>query len=167
MRKIFLTTTILLTTGTALAFGGVFNHGSKSTTYKGGVDAIGVHFGGEKGSDINLIDNNEVDECPAGVIKNSKGACALCENGNLYFPYYADPCGVETDINKTPCFNGEDCESGCCSENGYCTTRPWDYECITGRTCRNNEECENGEYCRLDAWDNELSETIWWGECTN
>ena len=33
---------------TALAFGGIFNHGSKSTTYKGGVDAIGVHFGGEK-----------------------------------------------------------------------------------------------------------------------
>ena len=57
MRKIFLLGTMLGVASAAFAFGGVFSHGSKSTTYKGGVDAIGVHINGKSngGADVKLV----------------------------------------------------------------------------------------------------------------
>ena len=51
MKKLLLFGTILCVAGTAFAFGGIFkggSSGSKSTLYKGGLDVIGVHFGGKE-----------------------------------------------------------------------------------------------------------------------
>ena len=158
MKKIFLLGTMLGVASAALAFGGMFNHGSKSTTYKGGVSAIGVHFGGDK-KEISLdgtTSEKELIPCPNGTLRDRQGFCDICENGNLYFSYRDDPCGEDTDVNKTTCASGADCDSGCCSDNGYCTvaTYWWDEElhCLPeeGKTCRNNNECETGEFCNLN-----------------
>ena len=107
MKKVFLLGTMLGVASAALAFGGMFNHGSKSTTYKGGVNAIGVHFGGEKSPD-SKGDATEV--CAEGVLKDRFGHCNICENGNVYLSYMDDPCGTETEM-EGDCVSNADCES--------------------------------------------------------
>ena len=114
MRKLFLLGTMLGVASAALAFGGMFSHGSKSTTYKGGVNAIGVHFGGEKSTDSPVLE-----PCPEGLEHNTDGSCTVCANGNVYLSYMDDPCGTETPMTGN-CKSNKDCESmeGC--ENGAC-----------------------------------------------
>ena len=126
MKKVFLLGTMLGVTTAALAFGGMFKHGSKSTTYKGGVDAIGVHFGGEKKNDSHT-------PCPDGLEHNTDGSCTVCANGNIYLSYMPDlpePVGA-CDTAKTmsgscvsnkDCAKVEGCEDGAC----YCSlTQEW------------------------------------------
>ena len=161
MRKFLLFGTMLGMASAALAFGGMFNHGNKSTTYKGGVDAIGVHFGGEKKTDS----QPEEETCPDGVTKDNNGYCGLCDNGNLYFPYRENPCAEETPINKIHCESDEDCEEGCCSANGWCANA-WFLSCGTDRTCLSNNDCESGEFCNLNHSGN-YSGVRWPGVCSN
>ena len=150
MRKLFLLGTMLGVACTALAFGGVLGGGHKSTTYKGGVDAIGVHFGGEKSTDA-----QPEEICLDGIVKSKWGNCNICENGNLYVPYAEEPCNVDTDMNKTPCSSDGDCETACCGKNGYCmgagTYDFWE-GCPSGyNNCISNNDCDTGEFCLVDG----------------
>ena len=104
MRKILMFGTMLGVASAAFAFGGMFSHGSKSTTYKGGVSAIGVHFGGEKSTDSK---EDATESCATGILKDRFGHCNICENGNVYFSYMDDPCGTEIEI--TGCKTNNDC----------------------------------------------------------
>ena len=108
-KKLFLMGTALTVAGTALAFGGVFSHGNKSTTYKGGVNAIGVHFGGEKKTTDITADtpacpehsawNGTACECKLGWLTNESGECT---------------CPEERQCGDTCCGEGNICESGKC-----------------------------------------------------
>ena len=101
MKKVFLLGTMLGVAATALAFGGVFSHGSKSSTYKGGVDAIGVHFGGEKKT---ADSQPEEETCPAE--KQCGDYC--CQGDNV----------CNTESGEPQCCN----EYKCCAANeaAYC-----------------------------------------------
>ena len=91
--------------GTALAFGGIFNHGSKSTTYKGGVDAIGVHFGGEKKTaDITA----DTPSCP----EHSEWNGSVCEC-NLGWT-------LNEETNECECPEERRCGTTCCGESNIC-----------------------------------------------
>ena len=85
MRKFLLFGTMLGVASAALAFGGMFNHGNKSTTYKGGLNAIGVHFGGKEKADIKTTCpehstwNGTSCECNLGWTANESGACECPE----------------------------------------------------------------------------------------
>ena len=69
--------TMLGVASAAFAFGGVFNHGSKSTTYKGGVNAIGVHFGEKKQKQCGLgwTLNEETNDCECPDERRCGGTC--------------------------------------------------------------------------------------------
>ena len=102
----------------ALAFGGVFNHGSKSSTYKGGVDVIGVHFGGEKKT---ADSEPEEETCPEGISRARDGSCSVCDNGKVYLSYREDPC--ENEVSG--CTSNDDCgDNECCNlhreDDGSC-----------------------------------------------
>ena len=160
MRKLFLLGTMLGVASAALAFGGMFNHGSKSTTYKGGVDAIGVHFGGEKSTDSPVLE-----PCPEGLEHNSDGSCTVCANGNVYLSYNDDPCGTETPMNQTPCESDDDCFQldadfpivNCCDiTNHTCKAARviWgddgELVCpIENKPCKSNKDCTRNEYCSV------------------
>ena len=110
MKKLFLLGTMLGMASAALAFGGIFNHGSKSSTYKGGVDAIGVHFGGEKKTaDIPSCPehsawNGTSCECKLGWLTNESGECT---------------CPEERTCGDTCCGEGNVCNQEthqCCFE---------------------------------------------------
>ena len=92
MKKILLFGTMLGVAGTALAFGGVFSHGSKSSTYKGGVDAIGVHFGGEKKTSDS---------------EKTKVTCSL-------------PYTLNEEKNECECPAAQQCGETCCGEGNVC-----------------------------------------------
>lgn len=138
MRKIFLLGTMLGVASAAFAFGGVFSHGSKSTAYKGGVDAIGAHFGGEKKTaDITAdtpscpehsekvdgicqcvsgyesdLQGNCIEICPEGILHSTRdGSCSICAEGQVYLPYMNPPC----QYTVSGCASNDDCES-----NEYC-----------------------------------------------
>ena len=128
MRKILMFGTMLGVATTALAFGGMFNHGSKSTTYKGGVSAIGVHFGGEKSTDSKDVPS---EICAEGVLKDRFGHCNVCENGTVYLSYMDNPCGIETDV--TGCVSNKDCDS-----DAYCVLN----NSLTEGTCEPLSEGE-------------------------
>ena len=97
MRKLFLLGTMLGVASAAFAFGGMFSHGSKSTTYKGGVNAIGVHFGGEKKNA-----NSEPKEATCPADKKCGDYC--CGEGHT-------------------CQDGQCCDGNghCCASSGYST----------------------------------------------
>ena len=161
MKKIFLFGTALCIAGTAFAFGGILNHGSKSTTYKGGVDAIGVHFAGEK----KTADSPVLEPCPEGLEHNSDGSCTVCANGNVYLSYMDDPCGTKTPMNQK-CGNSEEdedpveaCPDWACpcydEETDYCYPWYWTNNLSlicqnTGAPCKSNADCVKGqEFCNL------------------
>ena len=111
MRKILMFGTMLGVASAALAFGGMFNHGSKSTTYKGGVDAIGVHFGGEKKTD------SQPEEICAADKKCGDGCC---RGDNV--------CKQDPNSGEYQCCN----DYKCCNTNEVAYKKPWAYECCQG-----------------------------------
>ena len=127
MRKFLLFGTMLGVASAALAFGGMFNHGNKSTTYKGGVDAIGVHFGGEK----KTADSEPKEEtCPAE--KQCGDYC--CQGDNV--------CKQDPDSGEYQCCSDYlhvCCPTNqtatlwnfprCCSETPYCRGRDAEGNC--------------------------------------
>ena len=130
MRKLFLLGTMLGVAGTALAFGGVFNHGSKSSTYKGGVDAIGVHFGGEKktaDSQASEISCNDGTVCGEGCCYNDN-ICKQTSSGEYQC------CNEELDwccdVNEKVhvAYGGV---PGCCAGEVYCPSVSSDGVCET------------------------------------
>ena len=134
----------------------MFNHGSKSTTYKGGVDAIGVHFGGEK----KTSDSPVLEPCPEGLEHNTDGTCTVCSNGNVYLSYMDDPCGTDTPMNQLPCEEycncTEDCgyfDKCCNSDTNTCQTLLAMHDqgqCIEGATpCVSNNDCGENEFCNI------------------
>ena len=145
MRKFLLFGTMLGVASAALAFGGMFNHGSKSSTYKGGVDAIGVHFGGEKKTaDTKPVTNTCGDGTPCG-----DGCCQLdnvCQQNESGEYQCCDKdlttcCPVNQGV-----YTYDDWSMGyqiktCCNGIIYCPTVGTDGNCATDYYhC-----CENGE----------------------
>ena len=119
MKKLFLLGTMLGVASVALAFGGMFNHGSKSTIYKGGVDAIGVHFGGEK----KTADSEPKKEtCPAE--KQCGDYC--CQGDNV--------CQANSETGELQCCSEEldhCCPSGSVAFAAY--RGFWQKECCSGK----------------------------------
>ena len=171
MRKLFLLGTMLGVASAALAFGGMFGgggSGSKSTTYKGGVDAIGVHYNGEKKeAEITCPEYSTLDKscneckCDEGYVKNEEGDCV--ENQCLGLDPENDPCldscdpvtGDKTYAEVCPDENGEnnwrcdeeshECVNPCSEESTTCFTYTAENgECTetinTGATCDTNDE---------------------------
>ena len=117
--KIILMGTTLLMASTALAFGGMFgSSGHKSTTYKGGVDAIGVHFGGEKET---TDSQPEESGCPAE--KQCGDYC--CQGDNV--------CHQDADSGEYQCCSEE--WGHCCSSNqsAYYVSGPGWLKCCDGK----------------------------------
>ena len=140
MRKVFLTTTILLTASTALAFGGVFNHGSKSSTYKGGVDAIGVHVNGKGKADIDIRScDSETEElvesecCKKTLIyiDNDTTKCCSTEGYAVQDGKCKKQCGEglvlneETNECEDACPEERRCGETCCAEENVCVDGKW------------------------------------------
>ena len=151
MKKIFLLGTMLGVASAALAFGGVFGGGGhKSTTYKGGVDAIGVHFGGEKkkaateDKEVPVICedpqvlNEATNECECPAEKQCGDYC--CQGDNV--------CKQDPDSGELQCCserlnyccpNNQGVYSTyraeCCSGKLYCTARDTDGNCIGEYQC--------------------------------
>ena len=121
MRKLFLLGTMLSVATTALAFGGMFNHGSKSTTYKGGVSAIGVHFGGEKKTmdveaEVNFCasdaDCGEGHTCQEGQCCDKEGHC--CDSSG-YSNRREECCPAGEKAYIAVHWNDDEIETDCCS----------------------------------------------------
>ena len=116
MRKFLLFGTMLGVATTALAFGGVFSHGSKSTTYKGGVNAIGVHYNGEKKkADIQT-------GCPEHSAWNNDTLKCECNK------WYA--MSAETHECEETCTSDRQCGDTCCGDGNIC---------VDGNKCCNPE----------------------------
>ena len=134
MKKIFLLGTMLGVASAALAFGGMFNHGSKSTTYKGGVDAIGVHFGGEKKTSDS---QPEEPTCPAE--KQCGDYC--CQGDNVCKQETGECCSEELNYccpsGQTPYCSNTDCQPQpwCCSGKVYCEVPRTDGSCAQSSCC--------------------------------
>ena len=168
MRKIFLTTTILLTAGTALAFGGVFNHGSKSTTYKGGVDAIGVHFGREKSGEVSLncpehsewSDDENACLCESGWTMNNavcmpKGPTTCAANG-FYWCASSQVCVTDEAACLALCPSERLCGQTCCGEGNLC---------VNGNKCcygGNADKCCNAS--ESTGWIGDIADGHVWSE---
>ena len=139
MKKVFLLGTMLGVATTAFAFGGVFNHGSKSSTYKGGVDAIGVHFGGETSDSQTEEETCSADKkCGDGCCQGDN-VCQQNESGEYQCcnEFYNECCSVgqtATHMQGPPLFE-------CCTGTPYCPTRDADGNCVRDY----NYCCENGE----------------------
>ena len=159
MRKIFLTTTILFIASSALAFsglvGGGSGSGSKSATYTGGVNAIGVHFNGRKSSSQpqEAEETCPVDKkCGTGCCQgdnvchqNESGEYECCNedlshccptNQGVYQTYYSDNLGNSYPMNT------------CCNGSLYCSSRNTNGEC----TSDYNHCCENGKVYKYGSF---------------
>ena len=127
MKKILMFGTMLGVASAALAFGGVFNHGSKSSTYKGGVDAIGVHFGGEKKTaDITA----DTPSCP----EHSEWNGSACE------------CNLGWTLNESDectCPEERQCGDTCCGEHNIC---------VDGNKCCYGDKYEDEDGYWHDNW---------------
>ena len=121
MKKILLLGTIFVATG-AFAFGGmgVGHMGGRSSSYKAGVDAIGVHIRLNNTNSPNIVlcgDNEEswqekcLSKCPDGLQRNTDGSCTVCQNGNVYLSYKTDPCSTDASMTGN-CKSNKDCSIG-------------------------------------------------------
>lgn len=166
LKAFLLFTCASIIAGEALAFGGIgigSGGGHKSSTYKGGVDAIGIHINGKGKANIDirtcdsateeLVGTECLPKCADGLERNTDNSCTICKNKNVYLSYMDDPCETETPMNQIPCSEGDD---GCCiassnfcrahmeesSGNNICPTE-------TAKSCTSNKDCESGEFCNL------------------
>lgn len=159
MKKIFLLAIILFITESALSFGGGGGgHGLKSTTFKGGVNAIGAHFDSNKTAEIHI---EETTECPenmdlhhtdTGNICCKKGYRLLCiqKDDNtggckLYtcsVPHgYPDPdlCGARENVYcDQPDCNGNSAK--CCDDNKILSCAQMKYGACRVSACCNEDE---------------------------
>lgn len=134
MKKTLLFSTMLLAATSALAFGGIFNNGHKSTTYKGGLNAIGVHFGGEGKADIKTTcpEHSEWVEteckCESGwemdgntCRPNSK---PVCDEAGMYWCPTAQSCVANAAACLDLCPEDRKCgpegSEVCCGEGNVC-----------------------------------------------
>ena len=143
MRKLFLLGTMLGVATTALAFGGVFSHGNKSTTYKGGVDAIGVHFGGEKKtSDSEQEGNTDEHDCPVHSTYSEQYDQCFCEFGYYMFNQKCQPTKTTCESQGGYwCINGE--YSTCEKDEAACYALcPEDKKC-NGTCCTYGNTCHH------------------------
>ena len=145
MRKFLLLGTMLGVAGTALAFGGVFSHGSKSSTYKGGVNAIGVHIGGEGSANITT-------NCPEHSSKSDDSPECMCESGyemtdSACKPIWPSTCAAN---NLYWCPNSQTCVE---NKNACLALCPEDRLCANGTTCcgQGNTCVDGNKCCRFDA----------------
>ena len=159
MRKILMFGTMLGMATTAFAFGGVFNHGSKSTTYKGGVSAIGVHFGGEKKTaDSEQEGNADEHGCPVHSTYSEQYDQCFCEDGYYMFNQKCQPthttcaaqggywcangeystCEESEEACYALCPEDRKCNGTCCGDGNVCHHEGDVYQCC-------NEEA--GECC--------------------
>ena len=133
MRKLFLLGTMLGVATTALAFGGMFNHGSKSTAYKGGVDAIGVHVNGKGKADIDIRScDSETEElvgsecCLKTLIytDNDTTKCCSTEGYAVQDGKCKKQCGLgwtlNEETNDCECPDERRCGDVCCGETSVC-----------------------------------------------
>lgn len=135
MKKVLLFGTMLGVATTALAFGGIFNHGNKSTTYKGGVNAIGVHIGGEGQVDIDIRNcDSETEElvgteCCLKTLVYEDGGVAKCCSTEGYAVQDGQckkQCGEglvlneETNECEDACPAERQCGDICCGEGNVC-----------------------------------------------
>ena len=133
MRKLFLLGTMLGVASAALAFGGVFGgggHGSKSTTYKGGVDAIGVHFGGEKKGSISpKPEEHNCSEQGTWNTETSKCACDFGYTGTDCS--CAAPYVFNESTNTCECPDEKQCGEVCCGGDNVChqDTETGEFQC--------------------------------------
>ena len=131
MRKILMFGTMLGVASAALAFGGVFNHGSKSTTYKGGVDAIGVHIGGE--------------EVPCAEHSEKVGGVCQCVEG--YVPNEESDCVANQCLE----FAETDCVTACNPVTGEITYADNTTSCGTNKLCDGAGNCNCAEGYELNG----------------
>ena len=149
MRKIFLLTTLLVTTS-ALAFSGLVGGiagGHKSKNYSGGADAIGVHFNGKS------ADSGEAEEAGCPSEKQCGDYC--CQGDTVCNKDTNECCSEELNhccpanqsIYKQP-WGAPDC----CDGVIYCGLTDVVGECISpnqccpnGRTLHGPLERDNGE----------------------
>ena len=153
MRKLFLLGTMLGVAGTALAFGGMFSHGSKSTTYKGGVDAIGVHYNGEGQADIQT-------SCPEHSAWSDEILKCECDTWyamNEEIHQCEESCPTERRCGTTCCGAGNMCVDGnkCCDAGVYASMG------IVGECCNASESPGFGTY----IFGTETGEPIAFEEC--
>ena len=155
MRKFLLFGTMLGVATTALAFGGIFggsSNGSKSATYKGGVDAIGVHFGGEKKT---ADSQPEEDKCSKHGTWNYENSTCDCEFGytgedcNCVAPYVFNQSTKECE-----CPEEKQCGGNCCKGHNVCNKE-------TGQCCD-----EGNDFC---CPSDQMAYLSWMGKgcCTN
>lgn len=131
---------ICLTSSAAWAFGGG-GHGRISTMYKGGVSAIGVHFGGQNQKEIKIV-------CPEHSAWSDEDLQCLCDtdwtmNGNVCVPATEAGCAQEgmywCSFAQVCVANEQEC-FGLCAEGRLCPLDAQTYVC-----------CAENEYCRLDS----------------
>ena len=111
MKKLGLVLLLLVSTS-AFAFGGGGGRNNRTHEwYKHGVDAIGVHIGGDTCTDDQeLIDGKCLKKCGEGLERNTDNTCTICTNGNVYLSYMDNPCETETIFDG--CKSNKDCDSG-------------------------------------------------------
>ena len=123
---------VILVATAAFAFGG---HGSgrKATTFQGGADAIGVHFGGKVKARIDLA-------CPKNASSFVYGLC-LCDQS-------AYIVSNKSCVPAPTCPEGfyHDFEGNCISCNSFVSAITWESECDI---CANSEvpHTYDGSHC--------------------
>ena len=133
---------VLLFATTVYAFGGGHS-GSKSTSFKNGVDAIGIYFGGDKPVDIEIVEEETdpyvkpkrrriTNPCPGAVSADGNlvgyDACGRCAPGY-------EECGAKCCAEGHTCQTSESGEPMCCDEDGNCCPNSVAYDQNTGACC--------------------------------
>lgn len=157
MRKILLLGTIFVT-GTAFAFGG-FGVGSKSSSQKIGVDAIGVHINHTKSAKDK---GNIAISCPEHSSSDESSPECVCEKGyemveTICRPSWPSTCaanGLYWCPNSQTCGESKEClalcpedrlcgpegNQVCCGEGNVC-------DAVLGRCCDKNYNGEEEMCC--------------------
>jgi len=119
MKKILLLGTMMVMGTTVFAFGGG-GSSRKSSLFTSGVDAIGVHIGGDCPYGEEMIDGKCYQKCEEGVTRDRFNNCVVCTNPNeMYLPYYKGGC-FEVDTTSLQCRSNMDCEANeFCSITAY------------------------------------------------
>ena len=168
MKKLFLLGTMLGMASAAFAFGGVLGGGHKSTTYKSGLNAIGVHFGGEAPASIgtscpehsSMQGDSPECVCDSGY-EMTDSACkpiwpSTCAANGLYWCVETQTCVADKPACMAFCPEDRLCGKGdnkvCCGQGNVCVDG--------NKCCFKNHEEDEGMCCdapssgfSTDSWD--------------